>query len=157
LNKPFLSFTSELTYYFIFFQIFIQQFELLLKACLPDGISYLTYKESTAQANFSVSILLKTIVCCFFKRQAFICLFVLQTLVMCDYFKEAQKIAKELKSSFANDPEMMAELRRIEQVAERNNIALTVISRLGTPDSSVKISFTLSHHPFFATAIVKRS
>ncbi|MCI14788.1 N-alpha-acetyltransferase 35 NatC auxiliary subunit-like, partial [Trifolium medium] len=79
------------------------------------------------------------------------------TLVMCDYFKEAQKIAKELKSSFVNDPEMMAELRRIELVAERNNIALTVISRLGTPDPSVKISFTLSHHPFFATAIVKRS
>ncbi|RHN63998.1 putative NatC N(alpha)-terminal acetyltransferase, Mak10 subunit [Medicago truncatula] len=113
-------------------EIFIQQFELLLKACLPDGISYQTYKESTAQANFS-------------------------TLVMCDYFKEAQKIAKELKGSFANDPDMMAELRRIEQVAERNNIAMTVISRLGTPDPSVKISFTLCHHPFFATAIVKRS
>lgn len=76
---------------------------------------------------------------------------------MCDYFKEAQKIAKELKGSFANDPDMMAELRRIEQVAERNNIAMTVISRLGTPDPSVKISFTLCHHPFFATAIVKRS
>jgi len=76
---------------------------------------------------------------------------------MCDYFKEAQKIAKELKGSFANDPDMMAELRRIEQVAERNNIAMTVISRLGTPDQSVKISFTLCHHPFFATAIVKRS
>jgi len=76
---------------------------------------------------------------------------------MCDYFKEAQKIAKELKGSFANDPDMTAELRRIEQVAERNNIAMTVISRLGTPDPSVKVSFTLCHHPFFATAIVKRS
>lgn len=76
---------------------------------------------------------------------------------MCDYFKESQRIAKELKSSFANDPEMMAELRRIEQVAERNNIALNVICRLGAPDPTVKISFTLGHHPFFATAIVKRS
>lgn len=76
---------------------------------------------------------------------------------MCDYFKVAQKMAKELKSNFANDPDMMAELGRIEQVAERNNIALTVISRLGAADPSMKISFTLCHHPFFATAIVKRS
>ncbi|XP_061350749.1 uncharacterized protein LOC133295882 isoform X2 [Gastrolobium bilobum] len=113
-------------------EIFIQQFELLQKACLPDHVSYVTFKESTVHANFS-------------------------TLVMYDYFKEAQRIAKEVKSSFANDPDKMAELRRIEQVAEHNSIALNVICRVGALDPSLKISFTFCHHPFFATAIVKRS
>lgn len=61
------SFANEFTYRY-FVQIFIQQFDLLLKACLPESISYQTYKESTAQANFSVSILLETIVYCFFSR-----------------------------------------------------------------------------------------
>ncbi|XP_057419627.1 uncharacterized protein LOC130713831 isoform X2 [Lotus japonicus] len=113
-------------------EVFNQQFELLLKACIPDHVSYLTFQDSTVRANF-------------------------HTLVTCDYFKEAQRIAKELESSFANDPDMMAELRRIEQVAERNSIALNVICRVGARDPSLKISFTLSHHPFFVTAIVKRS
>ena len=76
---------------------------------------------------------------------------------MCDYFKEALRIAKDVKSSFAYDPDKMAELRRIEQVAEHNSIALNVISRVGALEPSLKISFTFSHHPFFATAIVKRS
>ncbi|XP_027330807.1 N-alpha-acetyltransferase 35, NatC auxiliary subunit isoform X3 [Abrus precatorius] len=101
------------------------------KACVPDHISYVTYKESTIHANFS-------------------------TLAICDYFKEAQRIAKEVKSSFANDPDAMAELRRVEQVAERNSIALNVC-RVGALDPKLKISFTFCHHPFFATAIVKRS
>lgn len=87
----------------------------------------------------------------------FTCLFFLQTRVIYNYFKEAQRIAKEVKSSFANDPDMMAELRRVEQVAEHNNIALNVICRVGALDPSLKISFTFCHHPFFATAIVKRS
>ncbi|KAE9602311.1 hypothetical protein Lal_00050151 [Lupinus albus] len=113
-------------------EIFIQQFELLQKACLPDRISYMSFKESTVHANFS-------------------------TLPMYDYFKEAQRIAKEVKSSFANDPDKMAELRRIEQVAEHNSIALNVICRVGAHDPSLNISFTFCHHPFFATAIVKRS
>ena len=76
---------------------------------------------------------------------------------MYDYFKEAQKIAKEVKSNFANDPDKMAELRRVEQVAEHNSVALNVICRVGALDPSLKISFEFSHHPFFATAIVKRS
>ncbi|KAK7281722.1 hypothetical protein RIF29_09959 [Crotalaria pallida] len=113
-------------------EIFIQQFELLQKACLPDRISYMSFKESTVHASFS-------------------------TLAMYDYFKEAQRIAKEVKSSFANDPDKMAELRRIEQVAEHNSIALNVICRVGALDPSLNISFTFCHHPFFATAIVKRS
>ncbi|CAJ1944642.1 unnamed protein product [Sphenostylis stenocarpa] len=112
-------------------EIFIQQFELLQRACVPDHISYATFKESTVRANFS-------------------------TLAICDYFKEAQRIAKELKSSFANDPDTMAELRRIEQVAERNSIALNVC-RAGALDPKLKISFSFCHHPFYATAIVKRS
>ncbi|KAJ7956748.1 N-alpha-acetyltransferase 35 NatC auxiliary subunit [Quillaja saponaria] len=112
-------------------EIFIQHFELLQRACLPDNISYLSFKESTVHASFS-------------------------TLVMYNYFKEAQRIAKEVKSSFCNDPDKMAELRRVEQVAEHNSIALNVICRVGTLDPSLKISFEFSHHPYFATAIVKR-
>ncbi|KAK4265252.1 hypothetical protein QN277_026329 [Acacia crassicarpa] len=113
-------------------EIFIQQFELLRKACLPDNISYRSFKESTMHANFS-------------------------NLVMCDYFKEAQKIAKDAKSCFANDPDKMSELRRVEQVAEHNSVALNLICRIGAIDRSLKVSFEFSHHPVFATAIVKRS
>ncbi|XP_020237204.1 N-alpha-acetyltransferase 35, NatC auxiliary subunit [Cajanus cajan] len=112
-------------------EIFIQQFELLQKACVPDNISYVTFKESTAHANFS-------------------------TLATFDYFKEAQKIVKEVKSGFSNDPDTIAELRRVEQVAERNSIVLN-LCRAGTLDPKLKISFTFCHHPFYATAIVKRS
>lgn len=76
---------------------------------------------------------------------------------MYDYFKDAQRIAKEIKSSFSNDPEKMAELRRLEQVAEHNSIALNVISRAGAQDPSLKVSFEFNHHPCFATAVVRRS
>lgn len=75
---------------------------------------------------------------------------------MCDYFKEAQRIVKDIKSSFSNDPDRMAELRKVEQVAEHNSIALNVICRVGALDPSLKVSFEFSHHPFFSTAIVKR-
>ncbi|KAK4375596.1 hypothetical protein RND71_006273 [Anisodus tanguticus] len=47
----------------------------------------------------------------------------------------------------------MAELRRIEQVAEHNSVALGLISRLGTIDPSLKVHFEFSLHPFFATAV----
>lgn len=50
---------------------------------------------------------------------------------MYNHFKDAQKIVKELKKSYANDPDKLAELRCIEQVAERNSIALNVINRVG--------------------------
>lgn len=83
-------------------------------------------------------------------------LVVLQTLATFDYFKEAQKIVKEVKSGFSNDPDTIAELRRVEQVAERNSIVLN-LCRAGTLDPKLKISFTFCHHPFYATAIVKRS
>ncbi|XP_031261358.1 N-alpha-acetyltransferase 35, NatC auxiliary subunit isoform X2 [Pistacia vera] len=111
---------------------FIQHFELLQKACVPDNISYPSFKESTTYARFS-------------------------TLVMYNYFKDAQKIAKEIKSSFSNDPERLAELRRLEQVAEHNVVAVNVICRLGAIDPSLKVSFEFSHHPYFASAVVKRS
>lgn len=76
---------------------------------------------------------------------------------MYNYFKDAQRIAKEVKSSFSNDPEKLAELRKIEQVAEHNSIALNLICRVGALDRSLKVSFEFSHHPYFATAVVKRS
>ncbi|KAF3967354.1 hypothetical protein CMV_008646 [Castanea mollissima] len=83
---------------------FIQHFELLQKACIPDHVSFHSFRESTTYARLS-------------------------TLVMYNYFKDAQRIAKEAKSSFSNDPDKLAELRKIEQVAEHNSIALNVISR----------------------------
>lgn len=72
-------------------------------------------------------------------------------------FKDALRIAKELRSSFSHDPERVAELQRIEQVAEHNGVALNLICRIGTLEPSLKVSFEFSHHPFFATVVVKRS
>ncbi|KAH9805305.1 MAK10 [Citrus sinensis] len=97
---------------------FLQHFELLQKACIPDHISYPSFKESTSYARLS-------------------------TLVMYNYFKDAQRIAKEIKSSFSNDPEKLAELRRIEQVAEHNGIALNVISQVGALDPSLKLAVSI--------------
>ncbi|XP_070018687.1 uncharacterized protein LOC107759030 [Nicotiana tabacum] len=111
---------------------FVQHFELLLKACMPDHVSYYSFQETTAHARLS-------------------------NLSMYNCFKEAQRSAKDLRSSFSNDPDKMSELRRIEQVAEHNSVALGLISRLGTLDPSLKVQFEFSHHPFFATAVVKRS
>ncbi|KAL0013692.1 hypothetical protein SO802_000761 [Lithocarpus litseifolius] len=111
---------------------FFQHFELLQKACIPDHVSFHSFRESTTYARLS-------------------------TLVMYNYFKDAQRIAKEAKSSFSNDPHKLAELRKIEQVAEHNSIALHVISRVGALDPTLKASFEFSHHPYFATAVVKRS
>ncbi|PON77085.1 NatC N(alpha)-terminal acetyltransferase, Mak10 subunit [Parasponia andersonii] len=114
------------------YERFIQHFELLQKASIPDHVSYPSFKESTTYARFS-------------------------NILMYNYFKDAQRIVKEVKSSFSNEPDKLAELRRLEQVAEHNSIALNVISRVGTLDPSLKVSFEFNHHPYFATAVVKRS
>ncbi|KAL3622966.1 hypothetical protein CASFOL_031782 [Castilleja foliolosa] len=111
---------------------FMQLFELLQKACLPDHAPYFTFRETISNARFS-------------------------TLSMYNCFKDAQKIAKELRGNFANDPDRLAELRRIEQVTEHNSVALNLICQLGTLEPSLKISFEFIHHPHFAVAAVKRS
>ncbi|GAB4828240.1 hypothetical protein Ancab_035152 [Ancistrocladus abbreviatus] len=111
---------------------FLQHFEHLQKAGLPDHITYLSFEECTAQASLS-------------------------TLVTHNHFKDAQRIAKELKHGFPDDPDRTSELRRIEQVAEHNSIALSVISRVAAVDPSLKISFEFTYHPYFAVAVVKRS
>ncbi|CAM8925549.1 unnamed protein product [Rhodiola kirilowii] len=111
---------------------FFQHFDLLQKASIPDDISYHSFKECTAYAHMS-------------------------TLPMYNYFKDAQKLAKELKSNFSNNPERVSELRKLEQVAEHNSVALNLISRLGSLDSSLKVSLEFNHHPYFATVVVKRS
>ncbi|CAK9136483.1 unnamed protein product [Ilex paraguariensis] len=111
---------------------FIQHFEFLQRACIPDHVSYLSFKESTNHARLS-------------------------TIVVYNCFKDAQRIAKELRSSFSNDRDRMVELRQIEQVAEHNGVALNLVCRLGTLDPSLKVYFEFSHHPYFATAVVKRS
>ncbi|KAG6424189.1 hypothetical protein SASPL_114602 [Salvia splendens] len=111
---------------------FVQHFELLQKASLPDHASFFSFTETLANTHFS-------------------------TLSMHNCFKDAQKIAKELRGSFANDPDRLGELRQIEQVAEHNHVALNLLRRLGSLEPSLKISFDLIHHPHLATASVKRS
>ncbi|XP_073062538.1 uncharacterized protein [Primulina eburnea] len=111
---------------------FIQHFELLQKASLPNHASYFSFRETTDHVHF-------------------------HTLAMHNCFKDAQKIAKELQANFAGDPERMAELRRLQQVAEHNDVALNLLRRLGTLDPSLRISFEFIHHPHFAVASVKRS
>uniref|UniRef100_A0A9I9CYP6 N-alpha-acetyltransferase 35, NatC auxiliary subunit n=1 Tax=Cucumis melo TaxID=3656 RepID=A0A9I9CYP6_CUCME len=121
------------------YERFFQHFELLQKACIPDNITYDSYEQSTRLARISVGILN-------FKK-------VMENLVTYNCFKDAQKIAKELKSSFSNDPEKLVELRRIEQVAEHNSVALNLIHKVGGLDPSLKISFEFNHHPYFGTAL----
>ncbi|KAL6221649.1 hypothetical protein ACLB2K_005045 [Fragaria x ananassa] len=70
-----------------------------------------------------------------------------------DHFKDAQKIVKEVKSSFSNNPEKSAELRRLEQVAEHNSIALNIISRAGALDPSLKKSRSTTDTPSFVRNI----
>ncbi|OUZ99842.1 NatC N(alpha)-terminal acetyltransferase [Macleaya cordata] len=111
---------------------FIQHFDFLQRARVPDQITYMMFTESTIHVHFS-------------------------TLVKYNYFRDAQRIAKELRSSFSNDPDRLAELKQIEQVAEYNWIALNVIGQVGASDPSLKVSFEFNHHPCFAVAVVKRS
>lgn len=148
-----------------FSQRFIQHFELLQKACLPDNVSYFSFRETTIHARFSVStcyinrwvISLFFFFSFFFPHVVIHQLHYVQTISVYNCFKDAQRIAKELRDSFANDPDRIAELRRIEQVAEHNGIALNLICRLGTLDPSLKVSFEFTHHPYLAVAVVKRS
>lgn len=72
---------------------------------------------------------------------------------MYEYFRDAQKIAKDIKVGFANDSDKLAEVRGLEQVAEHNIIAVNLICQ----DRSLKVSFEFTHHPYFATAVVRRS
>ncbi|KAL6591444.1 hypothetical protein ACP70R_049947 [Stipagrostis hirtigluma subsp. patula] len=111
---------------------FMQHFDLLQKARIPEHISYYSFRESASRACIS-------------------------DLVKYNFFKEIQKIIPSLKGSFASEPDKLAELRRIEQVAEHNRIALNIISQIGAGDQSLRVSFEFSHHPHFAVAVVKRS
>lgn len=111
---------------------FLQHFELLQKACIPDRVSYISFKETINHARLSTSS-------------------------MYNCFKDAQRTAKELRTSYSNDPEKLNELRMIEQVAEHNVVALNLVRHLGTLDPSLKVYFEFSHHPHFASAVVKRS
>ncbi|CAI0629396.1 unnamed protein product [Linum tenue] len=114
-------------------EIFLQHFELLQKACIPEQITYHSFKESTSYARFS-------------------------NIATPNCFQQAQKLAKELRSSFSNDHDRLAELRRLEQVAEHNSVAMNVICQLGAVEpNSLKVSFEFIHHPCYATAVVRRA
>ncbi|XP_066332752.1 uncharacterized protein [Miscanthus floridulus] len=111
---------------------FMQHFDLLLKARVPEHISFYSFKESSSRAGIS-------------------------DLVKYNFFKEIQKIVPSLRGSFASEPEKLAEVRRIEQVAEHNRIALNIINQVGAGEPSLRVSFEFTHHPHFAVAVVKRS
>ncbi|KAF8689938.1 hypothetical protein HU200_041573 [Digitaria exilis] len=111
---------------------FMQHFDLLQKARVPEHISYYSFKESSSQAGIT-------------------------DLMKYNFFREIQKIIPSLRGSFASQPEKLAELRQIEQVAEHNRIALNIISQVGPDDPSMRVSFEFTHHPHFAVAVVKRS
>lgn len=111
---------------------FFQHFELLQRANVPRHMHYHLFKESTA--NVQISNVLKH-----------------------NYFREVQRIITSLRGSFAGVPDRLLELHQLEQVVERNRIALSVIDQVGASDASLKISFEFPHHPFFAVAVVKRS
>ncbi|KAM0883840.1 hypothetical protein ACQ4PT_031369 [Festuca glaucescens] len=111
---------------------FMQHFDLLQKARIPEGITYYSFKEAAAQAHMA-------------------------DVMKYNFFKEIQKIIPSLKGSFAGDPGKLAEIRQIEQVAEHNRIALNIINHVGAGDPSLRVSFEFTHHPHFAVAVVKRS
>ena len=111
---------------------FMQHFDLLQKARIPEHITYYSFKESAAQANMA-------------------------DVMKYNFFKEIQKIIPSLRGSFASEPEKLAELRQIEQVAEHNRIALNIISQVGAGDPLLRVSFEFMYHPHFAVAVVKRS
>ncbi|KAL9255140.1 N-alpha-acetyltransferase 35, NatC auxiliary subunit-like protein [Drosera capensis] len=111
---------------------FLQHFEHLQKACLPDNITYISFKECTARASLS-------------------------GVITSNHFKDAQRIVVELNNSFANGPDRMSELRQIELIAECKSMALNIIGRVGSVDPTLKVSFEFMLHPASAVAIVKRS
>ncbi|KAF8730083.1 hypothetical protein HU200_017049 [Digitaria exilis] len=111
---------------------FMQHFDLLQKARVPEHISYYSFKESSSRAGIT-------------------------DLMKYNFFREIQKIIPSLRGSFSSQPEKLAELRQIEQVAEHNRIALNIISQVGPDDPSLRVSFEFTHHPHFAVAVVKRS
>ncbi|CAA6669967.1 unnamed protein product [Spirodela intermedia] len=111
---------------------FNQHFDLLQKAHLPEGVSYELYKESIAHADIS-------------------------NIRNCHYFLDAQKIVAALRGRLGNEAGRLAELQQIEQVAEHNRIALSVIDRVGPSDPSLRVTLEFDRHPCFAVAAIKRS
>ncbi|WOL00497.1 N-alpha-acetyltransferase 35, NatC auxiliary subunit [Canna indica] len=111
---------------------FVQHFELLQKAHVPDQISYYIFKESTVNVQIS-------------------------SVVKENYFREAQRIITSLRGCFAGNPDKLLELQQLEQVAERNRVAINVINQIGAHDPSLRVSFEFSHHPHFAIAVIRRS
>lgn len=137
----------------------MQHFDLLLKARVPEHISFYSFKESSSRAGMSVSVPCwnPSHFCHLLSFTKPWSLFLSQDLVKYNFFKEIQKIVPSLRGSFASEPEKLAEVRRIEQVAEHNRIALNIISQVGAGDPSLRVSFEFTHHPHFAVAVVKRS
>ncbi|KAF2614168.1 hypothetical protein F2Q70_00011860 [Brassica cretica] len=107
---------------------FVQHFGLLQKASLPKYDAYESFSESTCHAR-------------------------LDYLPVYECFRDAQKMAKEIKVGYANDPDKLAEVVGLEQVAEHNIIAVNLLCQ----DRCLKVSFEFIHHPHFATAVVRRS
>lgn len=80
-----------------------------------------------------------------------------QSIIKDNCFREALKIITSLRGSYAGNSDKLMELQQLEQVAERNRVALSVIDRIGARDPSLTVSFEFTHHPHFAIAMIKRS
>lgn len=73
------------------------------------------------------------------------------------YFLDAQKFVAALRVRLGSEGGRLAELQQIEQVAEHNRIALSVIDRVGPSDPSLRVTLEFDRHPCFAVAAIKRS
>ncbi|XP_078437629.1 MAK10 homolog isoform X2 [Wolffia australiana] len=111
---------------------FIQHFDLLQRAHLPDGVTYQLYRESIAHAHIS------------------------NIGKYSQYFVDVQKIVAVLKAKLGEGASKFAELQQIEQVAEHNRIALGIIDKLGPSDPSLRVTLEFDCHPCFGVATIKR-
>lgn len=81
-----------------------------------------------------------------------------------DHFVAVQQRIQELGPAPTKAPELSAvsrgqraiDVRKMEQVALRNRIALQIVHQAG-PGDNLRVSFEFSQHPCFPVAVVKKS
>jgi hypothetical protein len=124
-------------------QRFLQRFEILFKVLAPEPMSYIQFKEATCRNHFSVKE---------------------QYQKSYDHFVAVQQRIQELGPAPTKAPELSAvsrgqraiDVRKMEQVALRNRIALQIVHQAG-PGDNLRVSFEFSQHPCFPVAVVKKS
>ncbi|KAH8968898.1 hypothetical protein BDL97_02G006600 [Sphagnum fallax] len=122
---------------------FLQRFEILFKVLAPEPMSYFQFKEATCHNHFSIKE---------------------QYQKSYDHFVAVQQRIQELGPAPTKAPELSAvsrgqraiDVRKMEQVALRNRIALQIVHQAG-PGDNLRVSFEFSQHPCFPVAVVKKS